>query len=135
MDIALPLQVMMENTAGWRNDLENMHRVVEEGLHKHGGILFRGFDILGESEFQAFAKTFGFPLLREHKLQPVRASLHVFWSSKTLQGSRYQKAALKGEWDLYGQIQETTIEGDHESIVRDRCVASHILNLMEGEKV
>ncbi|MDW6003282.1 TauD/TfdA family dioxygenase [Vibrio mangrovi] len=63
MGIELPLEVVMPNASGWRHDLENMHRIVEENLHRNGGILFRGFDILGEAEFQEFAKSFGFPLL------------------------------------------------------------------------
>ncbi|WNJ95894.1 TauD/TfdA family dioxygenase [Vibrio ruber] len=63
MGIELPLEVIMQNPEGWRTDLDNMHRIVTDNLHRHGGILFRGFDILGETEFQEFARSFGFPLL------------------------------------------------------------------------
>ncbi|KUJ00091.1 TauD/TfdA family dioxygenase [Vibrio sp. MEBiC08052] len=63
MGIELPLEVIMQNPEGWRTDLDNMHRIVADNLHRHGGILFRGFDILGETEFQEFARSFGFPLL------------------------------------------------------------------------
>ncbi|SJN54198.1 peptide synthase [Vibrio ruber DSM 16370] len=63
MGIELPLKVIMQNPEGWRTDLDNMHRIVADNLHRHGGILFRGFDILGETEFQEFARSFGFPLL------------------------------------------------------------------------
>ncbi|MDW6092181.1 TauD/TfdA family dioxygenase [Vibrio rhizosphaerae] len=63
MAIELPLKVIMQNSEGWRQDLSKMHQIVSDHLHRHGGILFRGFDILGEAEFQAFARSFGFPLL------------------------------------------------------------------------
>ena len=68
--------------------------------------------------------------MREHTLQPVRALLHVFWSSQTLQGSRYQKGALKGEWDKYGDTKKIILGGDHDSIVKDNRLSSYLMKLI-----
>lgn len=43
--------------------IRNAPIVVGEKLHRAAGILFRGFDVLGEDQFQKFAKSFGHPLL------------------------------------------------------------------------
>ncbi|WP_051680607.1 non-ribosomal peptide synthetase [Vibrio rhizosphaerae] len=66
-------------------------------------------------------------LMREHVLKPVAAPLQVFWSSQTLDGSRYQQGADTSEWDCYGQVQSQVFSGDHDSIVRDPHVAEQIL--------
>jgi amino acid adenylation domain-containing protein/non-ribosomal peptide synthase protein (TIGR01720 family) len=69
--------------------------------------------------------------MRKHVLQPVQASLHVFWSSQTLNGSMYQKGAMKGEWDKYGDTNKIILEGDHDSIVRDNRVSSYLIQLVD----
>ena len=63
MPTELPLSVINAKSDGWRNQLTTMHQCVAENLHLYGGILFRGFDILGEQDFQEFARSFGYPLL------------------------------------------------------------------------
>ncbi|SJN54191.1 Linear gramicidin synthase subunit D [Vibrio ruber DSM 16370] len=74
-------------------------------------------------------------LMREHVLQPVAAPLQVFWSSQTLEGSRYQQGADAGEWDRYGQVQSQVFSGDHDTIVRDPRVAEQILTAIKGAAI
>ena len=44
--------------------LPALHAVVADHLYEVGGVLFRGFEVGGVDEFQAFAASFGHPLLR-----------------------------------------------------------------------
>ncbi|QUX92160.1 hypothetical protein CYL31_12390 [Marinomonas sp. A3A] len=59
----LPHIISLGEGRSWRDSIAIIHREVENHLLKSGGLLFRGGDLLGEAEFQEFAKTFGFPLL------------------------------------------------------------------------
>jgi Probable taurine catabolism dioxygenase len=43
--------------------LDAIRRLAEEQLLDVGGVLFRGFDVLGQEQFQAFARSFGHELM------------------------------------------------------------------------
>lgn len=47
----------------WRNHFHEIEAIAKRELHKSGGILFRGFSVEDEKDFQKFSQKFGFPLL------------------------------------------------------------------------
>ncbi|SQD76619.1 TauD/TfdA family dioxygenase [Moritella yayanosii] len=55
--------------------LQDAHQVVEEELLRVGGVLFRGFDTIGEEQFQEFARSFGSPLLNYEFASTPRTDL------------------------------------------------------------
>ena len=59
----LPLQVCPKGSAPIASQMDAIHRVAEAQLHKAGGLLFRGFDVLGQEQFQTFTRSFGHELL------------------------------------------------------------------------
>ena len=61
---ALPTIVKASEPANsWRDHFDEIETITKQYLHRSGGVLFRGFSVSGEKDFQAFAQQFGFPLL------------------------------------------------------------------------
>ncbi|MBA1380531.1 TauD/TfdA family dioxygenase [Pseudomonas brassicacearum] len=61
MQETLPL--LVEPLDRTRQDLSELHRLVDDQLHETGALLLRGFDVLGEHAFQALVRGFGHELL------------------------------------------------------------------------
>lgn len=59
----LPLLISPKNDAPIETQLTSIHHLAEERLYEEGGILLRGFNLLGEDAFQNFARSFGHELL------------------------------------------------------------------------
>lgn len=62
-DSVLPQVVTADNGVRLSDCIQEAHAIAEEQLRTTGGVLFRGFDLIGEEPFQEFARSFGFPLL------------------------------------------------------------------------
>lgn len=60
---SLPSLITPKNGGSLQAHLQEIQQLVENTLHKTGGILFRGFDTGSETAFQEFARSFGSPLL------------------------------------------------------------------------
>jgi len=60
-----PLPLLVQPAAGqdWQQALPALRAAVDSQLHQAGGLLFRGFGLLGEQAFQQFARAFGHDLL------------------------------------------------------------------------
>jgi alpha-ketoglutarate-dependent taurine dioxygenase len=59
----LPLLVEPTSENDWKEAIPGIHALVDSHLEEVGGLLLRGFDLLGEQAFQEFARTFGYELL------------------------------------------------------------------------
>lgn len=59
----LPLVIEPKTKASWRDYFADIKQVIDAQLEVVGGVLLRGFDILGEKDFEDFAKAFGQELL------------------------------------------------------------------------
>jgi len=59
----LPLLVEPVEECSWQAQMAAIRELANLRLEQAGGLLFRGFDLLGEQAFQAFAKAFGHELL------------------------------------------------------------------------
>ncbi len=61
---ALPLVITpRQPDAGWRSELPELVHRIEQQLPQVGGVLLRGFDFSDETDFEAFARSFGHELL------------------------------------------------------------------------
>lgn len=58
-----PTVVHTVQGGSWRDEIHNIKALVDEHLHQSGALLLRGFQVQGEADFQAFAASFGSPLL------------------------------------------------------------------------
>ena len=60
----LPVAVMAPpSTPSWHDHFQTIADIVQRYLYNSGGVLFRGFSVDGEKDFQEFARQFGFELL------------------------------------------------------------------------
>jgi len=58
-----PTVVHAVQAGSWRDEIHNIKALVDEHLHQSGALLLRGFQVQDEADFQAFAASFGSPLL------------------------------------------------------------------------
>ncbi len=60
---SLPLVIEPRDLTNWRRCFDDIKKVVDASLERIGGVLFRGFQISTDQDFQEFAKAFGSELL------------------------------------------------------------------------
>lgn len=75
---ALPLVITPRQPgAGWRSELPELVHRIEQQLPQVGGVLLRGFDFSDETDFEAFARSFGHELLTYDYASTPRTRLNT----------------------------------------------------------